>query len=163
MIFLGMPDSKIKLLDIMFYVGEIMGCISIARLPDVYGRRWPFTVSLCAQFPCLIAAMLSRSFTFTTVISFIMGYLRIALYNGGYINVCEYVHGNWKNHVCTILLVFDMFTSILTGIYFHYISNYWLYFSMIGLIFNGIAIIGIFFIPESPEYLYSYYKFDECR
>lgn len=111
----------------------------------------------------MIASILSTSFTFTAVISFIMGYLRISLYNGGYINVCEYTHGNWKNHVCTILLVFDMLTSILMGVYYHYISNYWLYFALIGVLFNLLAIIGIFKIPESPEYLYSYYKFDECR
>jgi hypothetical protein len=92
-----------------------------------------------------------------------MGYLRIGLYNGGYINVCEYVHTPWKNHVCTILLVFDMFTSILMGVYFHYISNYWLYFSLIGISFNALAILGIFLIPESPEYLYFYYKFEECK
>lgn len=92
-----------------------------------------------------------------------MGYLRIGLYNGGYINVCEYVHLPWKNHVCTILLVFDMLTSILAGVYFHYISRNYIYFSLIGVVFNAIAIIGIFMIPESPEYLYSYYKFKECK
>ena len=147
----------------MFYVGEIFGCISIARVPDVYGRRWPYIFAICAQLPCMIASILSNSFTFTTVLSFIMGYLRISLYNGGYINVCEYTHGNWKNHVCTILLVFDMLTSILMGVYYHYVSKYWLYFALIGVTFNSLAIIGIFFLPESPEYLYSYYKFDESR
>jgi multisubunit Na+/H+ antiporter MnhG subunit len=128
----------------MFYVGEILGCVSIARLPDVYGRRWPYVYSICAQLPCMIAAILSTSFTFTVILSFIMGYLRISLYNGGYINVCEYTHGNWKNHVCTILLVFDMLTSIFMGVYYHYISDYWLYFALIGVLFNTLAIIGLF-------------------
>lgn len=92
-----------------------------------------------------------------------MGFLHIAIYNGGYVNVCEYVHKPWKNHVCTILLVFDMLTTILIGVYFHYVSRYWLWFIMIGLISNIIAVVGIFFIPESPEYLYSYYRFNDCR
>jgi Sugar (and other) transporter len=28
---------------------------------------------------------------------------------------------------------------------------------------NGLSAIGLFFIPESPEYLYSFYRFRECR
>jgi len=150
-------------MNIMFYAGMIVGCISLARVPDVYGRRQPFILSIFAQLPCMIASIFSTNFTLTCVLAFFMGYFRIGLYNGGYINVCEYVHGNWKNHVCTILLVFDMLTSMLMGLYFHYITRYWLYFYLIGVVFNAIAICGIVMVPESPEYLYSYYKFDECR
>ena len=77
--------------------------------------------------------------------------------------MAEYVHNPWKNHVCTVLLVFDMLTTIMIGVYYHSISRVWWYFPLTGLVFNFIAIIGIFFIPESPEYLYSYYKFPECK
>jgi hypothetical protein len=99
----------------------------------------------------------------TTALSFLMGFLHIGLYNGGYINVCEYVHLPWKNNVCTVLLVFDMLTTIMIGVYFHSISRNWVYFPLVGLAFNFIAIFGIYMIPESPEYLYSYYKFPECK
>ena len=91
-----------------------------------------------------------------------MGFLHIGIYNGGYVNVCEYVHTPWKNNVCTILLVFDMLTTIFIGIYFHYVSKYWLWFSLIGLVFNIVSLFGIYLIPESPEYLYSFYRFPEC-
>ena len=33
---------------------------------------------------------------------------------------------------------------------------------MFGVAINAIAVLGIYFIPESPEYLYCFYKFKEC-
>jgi MFS family permease len=159
MFLIGVDDSRISWINTFFYIGEIMGCLSIARVPDVMGRKWPFLVSLIIQFPVYLGFFFSKNLNLTTALSFIMGFLHIGLYNGGYINVCEYVHLPWKNNVCTILLVFDMLTTIMIGVYFHSISRYWAYFPMIGLAFNLIAIFGIFMIPESPEYLYSNYKF----
>jgi hypothetical protein len=147
----------------LFYLGEVFGCISIARVPDLMGRKWPFFWSIAIQLPVLIAIIFSRSLDFTIFLGFLMGFLHIGIYNGGYVNVCEYVHNPWKNHVCTILLVFDMLTTILIGVYFHYVSRYWLWFCLVGVAFNAISLVGIFLIPESPEYLYCFYKFGECR
>ena len=147
----------------IFYLGEVFGCISIARVPDLLGRKWPFLLSVAAQLPCYIGLLFSTNLSFTIVLSFFMGFLHIGIYNGGYVNVCEYVDKPWKNHVCTILLVFDMLTTIMIGIYFHYVSQFWLWFALIGLVFNIVSVIGIYFIPESPEYLYCFYRFPECR
>ena len=107
--------------------------------------------------------LISTSLTLNTVLAFFMGFLHIGIYNGGYVNVCEYVHSPWKNHVCTILLVFDMLVTIMIGVYFHYISRYWLWYCLIGLIFNVISLVGIYIIPESPEYLYCFYRFEDCK
>jgi hypothetical protein len=114
----GVPDSKIRILSNIFYLGEIFGCISIARVPDVFGRKWPFLISIAAQLPCYFTLLVSRSLTLNTCLSFIMGFLRIGIYNGGYVNVCEYVNTPWKNNVCTVLLAFDMLSTMLIGVYF---------------------------------------------
>jgi len=127
------------------------------------GRKWPFFFSILLQLPCYLGLLLSRNLDFTIALSFFLGFLRIGIYNGGYVNVCEYVHTPYKNLVCTILLVFDMLSTIMIGVYFHYISKNWLWFCLIGFLFNVLSIFGIYFIPESPEYLYCFYKFNECR
>jgi hypothetical protein len=88
-----------------------------------------------------------------------MGFLHIGIYNGCYINVCEYVDIRWKNKVCTLLLVFDMLTVIIIGIYWRFISKYWLWLQIFALAINLLAIIGLYIIPESPEYLYCFYRF----
>lgn len=106
--------------------------------------------------------MCSKSLYLTIALAFAIGVLNVGIYNGGYVNVCEYVHTPWKNHVCTLLLFFDNFTTILICLYFKYVSRYWLWFQLAGVALNVIALIGIFMIPESPEYLYSFYRFREC-
>jgi hypothetical protein len=85
----------------------------------------------------------------------------VGIYNGGYVNVCEYVTGPWKNHVCTLLLFY--FIRILICLYFKFVSRYWLWFQLIGVFLNAVSLVGIYLIPESPEYLYSFYRFNECR
>ena len=115
--------------------------------------------SLAAQLPCYIGLVCSHNRLLTAVLAFLVGVMNVGIYNGGYVNVCEYVHSPWKNHVCTLLLFFDNFTTILICLYFKYVSRYWLWFQLIGIFLNIVALVGIFWIPESPEYLYSFYRF----
>lgn len=57
----------------------------------------------------------------------------------------------------------DNFTVCLVCLYFKYVTRYWLWFQLLGIFMNAVGLIGILMIPESPEYLYSFYRFDECR
>jgi MFS family permease len=144
-------------------MGEMVGGILITRIPDLYGRKWPLFISAFLQLPIMIATIFSRSYTLTTAFGFMMGILHMGIYNGCYINVCEYVHLRWKNKVCSLLLVCDMATCIIIGAYWRYISKNWLWLHIFACSCNAIGIVGLFFLPESPEYLYSFYRFHECR
>ncbi len=106
---------------------------------------------------------MSRSLVLTTVFGFFFGLTNVGIYNGAYVNVCEYVHTFWKNHVCTFLLVFDQLTVVFIALYWKYISKDWVWFQVFGLIILCLATVGFYFLPESPEYLYSFYRFEECR
>jgi len=146
-----------------YYFGGIFGSLFTARIPDLYGKKVPFVALLAAQLPCYIGLVCSRSLLLSVVLSLLMGIVNAGIYNGGYINVCEYVHSPFKIHVCTLLLVMDNFTVVLVCLYFKYVSRYWLWFQILGILMNAVALVGILMIPESPEYLYSFYRFDECR
>jgi Sugar (and other) transporter len=157
------PEDKIHRMSNVYYLGEIAGGLSITRIPDVFGRKWALAIFTTIQFFIYLVIILSKSLDLSTAMGFFMGFLHIGIYNGCYINVCEYVHTKWKNKVCTLLLVFDMLTCILIGVYWRYISKDWLYLQIFALVTNLIAAVGLFTIPESPEYLYCFYKFQECR
>jgi MFS family permease len=157
------PDSKIEFMSNWYYLGEIVGGVLITRIPDVYGRKWPLAISTSLQLPIMIATIFSRSYTLTCIFGFIMGILHMGIYNGCYINVCEYVHERWKNKVCSLLLVFDMLTCIIISAYWRYISKNWLWLHIFACCCNAVALIGLYLLPESPEYLYSFYRFHECR
>ena len=151
------PDYKIERMSNVYYLGEIVGGLSIARIPDVFGRKWALAIFTAIQFPIYLGIVLSHSLTLTTTLGFFMGFLHIGIYNGCYINVCEYVDIRWKNKVCTLLLVFDMLTCIIIGFYWRFISKYWLWLQIFALAVNFIAVIGLFTLPETPEYLYCFY------
>ena len=155
--------KRIDRISSVYYFGEIFGCLMISRIPDLVGRKWPYSTCLALQLPCFIIIWLSRSLTLTTITGFFMGILHIGVANGGYINVCEYVHDKWKNVVCTIMLVFDMLTVIGTGIYWKYVSKNANGLMIFGILQNAIGLIGCLFLPETPEYLYSFYRFRECK
>jgi MFS family permease len=153
------PDYKIYRISTIYYIGEMIGGLSITRIPDVFGRKWALAILTTIQFPVYLGIVLSKSLTLTTALAFFMGFLHIGIYNGCYINVCEYVDIRWKNKVCTLLLVFDMLTVIIIGIYWRFISKYWLWLQIFALAINFIAIFGLYILPESPEYLYCFYRF----
>jgi MFS family permease len=157
------PDHKIERMGNWYYSGEIVGGFMIARVPDLYGRKWPLVICTCIQLPLMIIVIFSTSFELTTAIGFIMGILHMGIYNGCYINICEYVHLRWKNKACSLLLVFDMLTCIIIAVYWRFISKNWLWLQIFACASNALGLIGLFFIPESPEYLYCFYRFNECR
>jgi hypothetical protein len=39
------PDEKVQRISSVYYLGEILGCIMIARVPDLFGRRWPLAIT----------------------------------------------------------------------------------------------------------------------
>ena len=39
------PESKIELISSIYYAGEILGCIIISRVPDLFGRKWPLAIA----------------------------------------------------------------------------------------------------------------------
>ena len=85
-------------------------------------------------------------------------------YYGAYIGISEYVHSNLlKNVLQTYLLSLDALTSIIIGSYYEKISKNW---EWLQLFCIGVQILGmtlLFWIPESPEYLYSVNRFEESK
>ncbi len=118
-----MSKKSINYMTHSFYLGSIIGSLFLARIPDVYGRKWPIIIALAVQLPLYLATILSRNYYFTLVIAFFFGFLNVGIYNGAWINICEYTHGKWKHRLSLFLLVADSSTVIFSAIYFKFISN----------------------------------------
>jgi len=97
------------------------------------------------------------------VLSFFMGICTVGRYNGGYVNISEYVHTKYKDAVSTLLLVFEQLALIIIVLYFKFILTYWRPLQVVGVILTVISIVGCYFIPESPEYAYSFYNFKATK
>lgn len=157
-LFIGEPDYKTSMLSSMYYLGYSFGCLFIPRITDKYGRWFIFMLSMVIQFPLYLAVLFSKRVEVTTALSFFLGICCVARYNGCYINISEYVHAKYKYTVGTFLLVSDSFTCIVIALYFKFCKN-WLYLQIFGVCLSFIAAVGCFYVPETPEYLYSFYRF----
>jgi hypothetical protein len=121
------PEYKIYRISWVYYIGEIVGCILISRIPDLYGRKLVLAICNAIQFPLFIAVLYSKSLSLTTAYGFFMGILHKNIYDGAYINIGEYFETKWKTPMCTLLLVFDMLSVIMVGFYWRYVSKDWLW------------------------------------
>lgn len=147
----------------MYYLGYAFGCLFIPRITDKYGRKFPFIMCMTLQFPLYVMMLISRNIKLNTGLSFFLGVCCVGRYNGCYINISEYVHTRYKNAVSTMLLVFDSLTNILVALYCKSISKNWLYLQIFGCVLSGISVIGCTLVPETPEYLYSFFRFSQCK
>ncbi len=58
----------------------------------------------------------------------------------------------------------DASTMAWQTLYFRLVTKEWIYFQIVSLVMNIIAVLGIIFvIPESPKYLHAVGKIEECQ
>ena len=94
----------------------------------------------------------------------LLGLCYVGRYYGAYIGISEFVHSNfWKNVLQSYLLSWDTFTNIIISLYYEFISKHWEYFQLGCIAVQVIGMVLIYFIPESPEYLYSVQKFQQAK
>jgi Sugar (and other) transporter len=63
----------------------------------------------------------------------------------------------------TILQIVNSSVTIFSCIYFYFISSYWLWFQLFSLLLNLLVVVCVVFMPESPKYLITKRRYEECR
>ncbi len=90
------PDEKAYRISQIYYIGEMVGGLSITRIPDVFGRKWPLAILATIQVPVFyFAVIFSHSLTLTTVLAFFLGFF-------AYRNI------QWMLHQCVRICRYQM-------------------------------------------------------
>ena len=79
-----------------------------------------------------------------------------------YIYLMELQPKKYQNLITTVWCIMDHQIYFFAVLYFWKISKHWFYFCSIGYVWNIISVIAIYFLPESPRYLYSVGKHAEA-
>jgi len=93
---------------------------------------------------------------------FLLGICYVGRFFGGYIMIIEYSEAKYKTMLGTFLLVMDTFSNILLILFFKYVGNATIM-EFIGMGINILGVIAIWWLPETPEFLYNTYQFKEAR
>ena len=94
---------------------------------------------------------------------FLFGFLSSVRVNIGYVYLMEMLPAKWQPHITSIWNIQEGGIYVIATIYFWKISTQGFYFLGIGLIFNILSVIILFFLPESPRYLVSTQKLNLAK
>jgi MFS family permease len=110
----------------MVFAGWMFGSLFIPRMGDLYGRKWPFLISLFVAVLSYIAVILSDNIRLTIGLMFVFGTCCAGRYSTCYVYLSELMPENYRTITCSATQFIDASTLILLTIYFRFISKSWL-------------------------------------
>lgn len=89
------PAWKIGLIGSMYLFGWSIGCLFVPRFGDVYGRKWPFMISMGASIIFHLGLTLSKNIDLTSALFFLLGLCTPGNSNIAYVYLIELVPLKW--------------------------------------------------------------------
>ena len=148
-----MPGWKVGLLGSSLFFGWVLTLLWVPGLSDKYGRKKFMFWGILAQALTFTAIMVSKSFWLTVFCIGMFGALSSVRINIGFNYFLELVGAPYRNVYGTIWNISEGVIYLYATIYFWQIDTHWFYFVAIGWLLNWIAVVGIYFLPESPVFL----------
>ena len=83
--------------------------------------------------------------------------------NVGYVYLMELMPVKVQTTVTSLWSAMETTIYIIATIYYWKISKHWIWFSLVGFVWNIISATLTFWVPESPRFLLSIGKTDEAK
>ena len=161
-----MPDGKLNEdLYFSFLLAELVGQIGLSWISDAFGRKKAFLASTALQIP-LLAINAAASSLFPLYVAHVaLGLCHVGIYFGAFLAICEYSPPRWRSAAMTYLLTIEVAIIIAAALYFRsYRRASVTWYESFGIVLNVIAAGAIFvLLPESPDYLYGWYRYEDSR
>jgi MFS family permease len=155
----------------LFFSGFAAGSPFIPRLADVHGRKKVFWMCMFIQLLSTCCFILvpagpegneSKYFYIVIINFFIQGLCASGRPAIGYIYMCEFAPQKHHTLMGTVWNCSEGAIFIYLTLYYYYISKEWVWTQVYGAATNVVTCILLFWIPESPKYLYSEKRYKEC-
>ena len=157
------PDIMIGLIGSLFLVGIVIGCSTLTRLGDVYGRKPIYIVGLLMHMICMVSILTTTSVIFSYFLLFVFGLSVTSRYYVGYTYNIEMQPKSHAVLVSTTMFIFESFVYIFISLFFWFVSDQWKLLQIPNLVLASFGTVCLFFMPESPRFLVSQRRFDEAR
>ena len=144
------PVATIGLMVTLYFIGFACGGMLYA-LPDKLGRKNALLIG------CLLAAIGQTISIFVPTIRarclafFLMGLAQVKA-GTSYVWLSECTSLPYKSRAFTYINLFDAIPMALVGIYYIYLTKNWEWICLAMMILTYVAILMIYFCPESPRW-----------
>lgn len=121
--FFCVPDMMIGLIGAIFLMGIVVGCSTLTRLGDVYGRKPIYLVGLALHLFFTIGILTTKSVGFAYFLLFVFGLSVTSKYYVGYTYNLEMQPRTHHVLVSTTMFLFESVVFIFLCFYFWVISD----------------------------------------
>lgn len=112
----------------MYFAGTTSFGIFVSRAGDLYGRKWPATISALIGLPLQVALLFSKSALTTAVLVFFLGATDPGRGQVNFVMACELAPKKHRTKLGSLILFSDASTIMLLSLYFKYVSKDWVYY-----------------------------------
>lgn len=157
---------KIGMMGFMFLVGIVLGCSTIARLGDVYGRKPIYNIGLLMHLAfsviiCFISGSSSILLLYGLLVFF--GVSVTARFYVGYTYNLEMQPKEHQPFVSTVWFLSESLVYLLVCFYFQSVSKDWIYLQLPNIALTVLGICVLLKMPESPRFLLAQGKTEEAK
>ena len=146
-----------------YFVGLLVSMLVLPRIADLYGRKTPIIICQFIQLPTSCYLFVMSSWIELSICMALFGF---AL--GGSIIVCsiymqEFLPKRYRSIVLGATATIEGLILLFATLYFLYISKNWRYWFYAVVVVQVFVLLGLLWLPESPDFLYAKGKFAESR
>lgn len=153
----------IGLVGAFFLLGIVVGCSTLARLGDIYGRKPIYMLGLCMHLSFMFGILISKNPLVDYFLLFTFGMSITARYYVGYTYNLEMQPKSHYVLVSTTMFIFESFVYLFICLFFRFVSDRWQLLQIPNIMLTVTGMIFLCSMPESPRFLISVNRFKEAR
>ena len=135
----------------------------IPRSADLHGRRVPIILCQFLQLPTLLYFYVMQSWVGLTVCMFLLGFALGGSYTACSIYTQEFLQKRHRSTVIAMSATIEGLALLAVGLYFLYLTRDWRIWFYGVILIQVFVIFGLFWLPESPDFLFAKGRFAESR
>jgi MFS family permease len=115
----------LSLIGVAFTLGVVIGCVTLARLADIYGRKPIFILGMLLEISCAVCFLFCTNWILADLLFLIFGASLIGSRFVGYTYLIELMPTDKQVIVGTTEFLMEAAVYLFNCLFFFYISKNW--------------------------------------